>query len=391
MATTDDVERGADQQAKSLLGSRLDWSDDVVVNLYSHYWPPVPAFSGLPDQLAEYLNTPRPERATMLARLRGAEAHERFLHESLAEIYAYLYKYRDGAATQESHDDIEIDLLTAKIELERELLNHWLGHLDLPDFPDQSSAADYLDEFAESNPGVGHPLFAYLADEAPRWQLDMFLRGETIRNEVVDDEVAMLVVGMQGAQKAVVAANLWDECGRGKLENFHTFWLRRLIEASDGGWAGFDRQRARNPWFAKITSNMNAMLLSRPAWKQMAYGCFLVFESWVEPHFRHLLRAMDRYGVEDPDVRIYFAAHVAVDPRHSRELSDGLRFQRPTLSSREVAGIVRGAHMAAEAGRRQYDKWLTYFQQAADPHDLGSSGSDTGLAERPSRGSLGAD
>lgn len=358
-----DLDKGAEQQAWTVLGSRLSTPvNDTVARLCSRYWPPVQPFAGLRAELRDLLAAGDAERDRLLVGLRDTgDRYGRFLHENLAEIYAYLFGYRDGPCAKNTDDALETVLLGLKIRLEREFIDHWLGDLKVPEFIDQYEAADHLDVLAATNPGVDHPLFVYLRDEAPRDQLEAFLRGETIRNEVVDDEVALLTVGIQGAQKAVVAANLWDECGRGRLENFHTFWLRRLIEASKGGWDEFARLRGENPWFAKITSNTNAMLLTRSAYKQLAYGCFLVFESWVEPHFRQLLVAMDRHGITDQNIRIYFAAHVAVDPRHSRELSDGMRFQRPELSPKEVNDIVRGAHIAAEAGRRQYDRWLTHL------------------------------
>lgn len=55
------------------------------------------------------------------------------------------------------------------------------------------------------------------------------------------------------------------------------------------------------------------------------------------------------------------AAHVAVDPRHAEELADGMRFQRPETAPDEIRRVLRGAHLAAEAGRLQYDHWLTHF------------------------------
>jgi hypothetical protein len=226
---------------------------------------------------------------------------------------------------------------------------------------DQFEAADYLDELAETNSGVGHPLFEYLRDEASREQIERFVQCELIRNEVVDDEVALLVVGLQGMQKAVAAANLWDECGRGKLENFHTFWLRRLLETTDG-WGKLYQYREQHPWFAKLTSNTNAALLTHPSRKLMAYGCFLIFESWVEPHFVRILEGISRVGIVDEDVRIYFTAHVKIDPRHSRELSDGLRMQRPLLTAEEVRQVLYGAHLAASAGEQQFNDMLTYLQ-----------------------------
>jgi hypothetical protein len=75
---------------------------------------------------------------------------------------------------------------------------------------------------------------------------------------------------------------------------------------------------------------------------------------------------MERTGITDNGIRIYFAAHVAIDPRHSRELSDGLRAQRPALVPAKVQQVVRGAHLASAAGVWQFDRMLSYLRSLAD-------------------------
>ncbi len=350
------------QEPSSLVPGGLRPVADDTARLYDRYWPPVAEFGGFDVELSEFMAAPAAEQEALLAGLRRSPSeHGRFLHRHLAEIYAHWFGYRDGAFTRRTDDQAEETLFATKIRLERELFDHWATTDPEPTFTSQFEAADYLDELAAANPGVGHSLFEYLRDEAPREQLDRFLQCELIRNEVVDDEVAMLVVGLQGMQKAVAAANLWDECGRGKLENFHTYWLRRLLQATNG-WDALHEFRENHPWFAKFTSNMNAALLTRPSRKLMAYGCFLIFESWVEPHFVRILDGLTRVGVVDDEVRIYFMAHVKIDPRHSRELSDGLRLQRPLLTPSQVRDVVHGAHLASSAGKRQFDHMLTYLK-----------------------------
>jgi Iron-containing redox enzyme len=350
------------QEPSNLSIGRFRPPAEEATRLYDQYWPPVSEFTGFDAELADFVSaSPQEQQATLRGLRDQPEEYGRFLHVNLAEIYAHWFGYRDGPFTAKTDDEGETALYAAKMRLERELFDHWLTAKPHPQFSDQLQAADYLDEVAATNPGVGHPLFDFLATEATPEQLMRFLQCELIRNEVVDDEVALLVVGLQGMQKAVAAANLWDECGRGKLENFHTYWLRRLLTATNG-WEELYEFRHGHPWFAKLTSNMNAAMLTRPSRKMMAYGCFLVFESWVEPHFVQILEGLTRIGVLDDEVRIYFTAHVKIDPRHSRELSDGLRLQRPRLSAAQIDDVVRGAHLASSTGERQFDHMLNYLK-----------------------------
>jgi len=346
------------QQTPSLISRNRMRAAVLAPSLYRHYWPPVAHHRGADAGFDEFLRTPVEERTGRLAALRGdPEEHGRVLHSHLGRLYTDAFGYRDSPVAASVDDRAEVARFEARLQLEGELFAHWLDPAPLPLIDDSASVADYLDELAATNPGVGHPLFDFLRDEASREQIEEFLLCDLIRNEVVDDEVALLVVGLQGMQKAVAAANLWDECGRGRLENFHTYWLRRLLEASDG-WDRIYEYRSTHPWFAKITSNLLAALLTRPSRKQMAFGCFLVFESWVEPHFRAILQGMERVGLTSDDLTIYFAAHVAIDPRHSRELSDALRVQQPPLDARALRDVVYGAHLAADAGARQFDRML---------------------------------
>jgi Iron-containing redox enzyme len=348
------------QQGPTLLPTPRRHSP-VVGPLYRHHWPPVADHAGVDPDLALFLGACVEEQQQRLAELRAdPEAYGRVVHGYLGSLYADSFGYRDSPVALVTDDLLEVARFRARLSLERELFEHWADPELLPELGDQVSVADYLDGLAAENPGVDHPLFGYLRDEASREEVELFLQCDLIRNEVVDDEVALLVVGLQGMQKAVAAANLWDECGRGKLENFHTYWLRRLLEASDG-WDRLYDYRQQHPWFAKITSNVLTALLTRPSRKQMAYGCFFVFESWVEPHFRAVLEGMKRVGLTSEDLTIYFAAHVSIDPRHSRELSDALRAQSPPLDTRELRDVVYGAHLAASAGSRQFDHMLAYL------------------------------
>ncbi len=331
--------------------------------LQDHYWPPVRPFSTLAGQMAAFLVMEASEKATYMSPLRAeSDVYGEVLHRFLADIYSYVLGYRDGPCSSQRNDELEVKLLQAKIFLERELLESWLKVAPPPDFVEtQEEAAVYLEGLTANNPGVEHPLFGFLEKEASRSTIETFLRCEVVRNEVVDDEVAMLVVGLQGKLKAVAAANLWDECGHGRLQQFHTHWLRRLV-AQTAGWDEIADYRASDlPWFARVTSNVNGALLTRPAHKLRAYGCFLVFESWVAPHFRRVLRGMERVGLDAADTRIYFDAHVRIDPFHSQELLDGIRLQRPQLTLDEVAQVLNGAHIAVAAGSSQYDRMLPYL------------------------------
>jgi hypothetical protein len=344
----------------------LDESATRTAALPDRYWPPVPPFTRLHPELVGFIELSDDQQREFLAAIRhDAETHGSTLHCFLSEVNAYLFGYRDSPCAAGPDDRLEVGLHRAKVVLERELVDHWLRPAPVPSgLSAQEDAAAYLAGLTAANPGIDHELFDVVARRASRAGVERFLACELIRNEVVDDEVAMLVVGLQDRMKAAAAGNLWDECGHGRPRHFHTFWLRRLLDRL-GGWDALAAYRmSGHPWFARVTSNVNAMLLSRPAYGLMAYGCFVTFESWVDAHFRQILRGMERVGLDDPDVRVYFTAHVAIDPLHTRQLLSGLRLQRPRLSPEQVALVVRGAHVGVAAGVAQFDRMARYLPTA---------------------------
>lgn len=336
--------------------------------LQLHDWPPVPRFGGLAPDFLAFMAMTRAEQARFLAGLRGtSEQHGKILHTFLGIISGYIFGYADSPLFRALDDDLEIDLLRSKIVLERELMAHWLRPAEAPTQLDQSSAVRYLEQLAQDNSSLSHPLFGFIRNRASQTALRLFLRNEAIRNEIVDDEVAMMSAGLQGPMKLAVISNLWDECGRGKLKRFHTYWLRQLLDHM-GDWDDIRAYRhADRPWFTGITTNVFNILLTRPGLKYMAYGWFLINESWVAPHFQDIIAGLQRVDITHRDVTIYFDAHIGIDPVHSTELLGAIAIQDPPLTSTEAEHLVRGAHMAIAASTAQYDWMLTYLTDVSAP------------------------
>lgn len=331
--------------------------------LQQREWPPVPAWSGPPDGFDSFLQWSQTEQQDFLTDLRDTSLrHSEILHRYLGTVSSYLFGYRDSPAFRRADDQLELALLRAKLVLERELLDNWLDSGPTPPAMDQAEAVVYLEQLSRRNPCLEHPLFPFLRDYADRAALRRFVLDEVIRNEVVDDEVAMMLAGLQGSMKAAIASNLWDECGRGNLRNFHTYWLRRALDAL-GDWDNIvSYRRLHRLWFTAITTNVFNVLLTRPGLRLMAYGWFLINESWVAPHFGDIVGGLRRVGLDDEGVLIYFEAHRVIDPRHTSELASALREQVPPLGPVEVQQVITGAHLAISATAKQYGHVYRYLR-----------------------------
>lgn len=340
---------------------------DDVPPLQCHEWPPAYPFANFAPELNTFLRLAASEQRAQLVAQRAHPAwHGAFINNALGAIYGYVYGYRDSPLYLRDDDDLESQLQHCKFELERELVEHFLCPAPAPAGLDFKESCDYLRTFVLENAGVTHPLFDLLRDRASAPAFREFLRLEVLRNEVVDDEVAFMVVGLQGPMKQVATSNLWDECGNGRLDRFHTYWLRQLVDTTTD-WDGIRKYRKTSaPWFSRITSNSFNRLLTRPGYKYQAYGHFLVTEGWVFPHFERVVAGLKRLGMDDPGIAVYFTAHINIDPHHTDELLAGIQNQQPPLGANEIADVIRGAHTAATAGVKMFDRIQQHLLDCLD-------------------------
>lgn len=331
-------------------------------DLQNYYWPVGTKFKEFNDTIKEMMNLDLAAQRDLLAESRkDREKHGAYINKGLTQIYDYLYGYECAPLYNTTDDDVEIKLLQIKILLERELMD-WLPLQDFPKGMKQMEAAKYINHLLETNSGWLHEIYQFIEERASKKAVLHFLLTETVRTEVVDDETALMLVGTQGALKQATVSNCWDECGRGVFEEFHTWWLRMMLEQTDS-WEYFENFRENEmPWFAMISSNAYNMCLTRPGYKYAAYGDFIVGESWVPPHFSRILKGMKRVGYDHPDATIYFEKHAKLDPHHTKQLLDGFAFQAPELTGTEVDNMVLGSHIMIAAATSQYERMQTYLE-----------------------------
>jgi hypothetical protein len=342
--------------------SRIEFS---AAPLQAMAWPPVAAFQQFSPAFEAFVGQSHAEQQDTLLQLRAdADALGELLHDGLSQANAYLYGYSDSCLHLARNRSLESALHAAKLALEDELLDHWLRIDPLP-APAVENPAEWLDGLQErvsDNGSVSHPLFQHLALSATYAEMQAFLAYEVVRNEVVDDEVAWLTIGKQGATKASCALNHADECGIASNRAFatraHTYWLRELV--GQLGEDSFARVRAQRPWHTSITSNVFNALATRPGLRFAALGHFIVTESWVQAHFECVLQGLKRLGLES--CKRYFWMHSHIDPEHTRELLEGIEVDLDRLSGRELSSVRAGAEIAIASAATAYDHMLAHLR-----------------------------
>jgi hypothetical protein len=292
------------------------------------------------------------------------------IHAHLALLYPYWFGYRNSPLYQSSDESTEIQLHGVRIKLEQRLLNmEPLSLVSVVNGPhDQRSLARRLRLLVESNRGVSHPFFDYCAADAGLSEMRKVAMNEVCRNEIVDDEVAMMLPGLSGLIKNAIALNLADEMGHGIIRNQHSYWLRQQLSDNDEVETGsFLKYRRTRAWYLNIPSNVFNALLLRPGYRWAAFGYFLITESWVAPHFEKLIQGFERVGYSRQ--LKYFTAHEKLDRLHGEELLEALDYQLPKLTEREVTLIEWGAGLAIEAGVQYFDHFLAELRAVEVPGD----------------------
>ena len=329
-----------------------------------NYWPVVAKFDGFSDSLQSLLQLDNAQLKAHFTSLHQSnfEEYSQLVMKSLGTIYAGYFGYQDSPF-ENADDELYLALIRLKLFLEHEMLGNIIKPQALPQINSAEEFYEYLAPHIKETSGAHTKFFDFVAQEMTLEQMREFLLIEVIRNEVVEDEVAMIIPGLGGhALKQAMASNLWDECGSGNIDNFHTTWLYELIEA-ENAWEKIIEYRKTKPWFTGIASNSFNSLLTGHKKKLRSFGHFLVTEAWVFPHFVKIIEGMNRLGIDDNRIRIYFNMHIKIDPHHAEEMLTSILQNKPALGSEQLIEILQGAHQAFAAGSLMYEKLLNHFKK----------------------------
>lgn len=337
----------------------------VTFNNFHYYWPPVMRNKKLKKEFFYYLTLEEAEIREEISYIKknNLEDYKKFIMENLCTVYSYYFGYKDFPYEKLCGTKHLTGFLRFKILLEEEFHHRILSPFIVPVEASKNldSFKSYFHKLIYENPILTHPFFTFVKHEIKKEDLKEFLFLEVFRNEVVDDEICMLLPGLQGAMKQVIASNLWDECGNGSIDQFHTTWLRKLV-SSLGGENTILEYRKIKPWFSSLTSHSFNSLLTNKKYLLEAFGHFTMTESWVASSFTKILQGMDRLKISNKDTRLYFKMHVNIDIHHTNELIRSIEEQYPALSSLELHQILKGAHQALAAAHLMYDCLLLYFR-----------------------------
>lgn len=187
---------------------------------------------------------------------------------------------------------------------------HRLDEQSLP--ADGAGFAEWYKGAAFSHPLYEHDLYAFLASEATRAQLEWFLRMESAGEAAFDDLVALGQVGTRGEVKMEMARNYWDEMGNGRAHAVHTHLFYRLVEGLSITAPDADDL----PW--QVLGGVNVMIWAclsrRNAFR--AQGVLGAVELLAPQRCTRLVHGAIRVGISKRTMS-YYGAHAIIDIGHA--------------------------------------------------------------------------
>ncbi|GLC25824.1 iron-containing redox enzyme family protein [Roseisolibacter agri] len=215
---------------------------------------------------------------------------------------------------------------------------------------DPAAFVEWYKRAAFTHPLYEHPLYAFLAGEADREQLERFLRLEAAGEAAFDDLVALGQVGTRGEVKIEMGRNYWDELGNGKSHAVHTHLFHRLTEG-----LGITAPEAHElPW--PVLAGANVMLWSciprRNAFR--AQGALGAVELLAPQRCTRLVTGALRVGIPKKTMS-YYAAHAIIDVGHAEGWLDHVVGPQVAAVPASRIGIAEGLIARADASLDYFD------------------------------------
>jgi hypothetical protein len=214
--------------------------------------------------------------------------------------------------------------------------------------------AAWYQQAAFTHPLYEHELYAFLASEASRPQIEWFLTMEAAGEAAFDDLVALGQVGTRGEVKMEMAQNYWDEMGNGKAHAVHTHLFHRLTE----GLAIAPPEADDLPW--QVLGGVNVMLWAciprRNAFR--AQGALGAVELLAPQRCTRLVHGALRLGIAKRTVS-YYGAHAIIDIGHAEGWLEHVVAPQVDAVPDSRVGIAEGLLVRADASLDYFDYCLT--------------------------------
>ena len=209
-------------------------------------------------------------------------------------------------------------------------------------------------------PGENEPLFPWLAESAGMEAMRWFLEQEVAGEAGFDDLVAYTQVKMPARAKLELAANYWDEMGRGSEGGMHGPMLARLADALD-----LHPSIENTVAPALALGNVLIAFATTRRYAYHAVGALGAVELTAPWRSDHVARGLKRLGVGKE--RQYYALHATLDVKHSETWNEDVLKPLVAADPDCARYIAEGALMRLTCGARCFDAYRSELQRLGAP------------------------
>lgn len=274
------------------------------------------------------------------------------LHDVHHGLYLLQSTHFAAADTTAAASQFAPLLVAVRSALEDAMIDWLLQDVKVDAAPD--ALASTIREQVISHAAGAHRLFDHLEQEASTAEIRVFLESDARLNERFFDLLTMCLVGTSGLAKAELAANLWDEAGRGNHAQGHVHLFSEAL-ASVGGKEPTDERLSSWDWQALAGHNLFVALCANRKHAFRAMGLMAATELLDPPQYSKLVKGCKRAGLDVPE---YYAEHIEIDIVHGSGWLDNV--VTPLASAKPMAArqIVEGVMLRLESCRHYYDALL---------------------------------
>ena len=210
----------------------------------------------------------------------------------------------------------------------------------------------WFENLAVIGPGQGHPLFAWLAEQADFAQMRWFLTQEAAGEAGFEDLLAYAQVKLPPRAKLECARNFWDEMGHGKQGAMHSQMLDNMVNE-----LGLQPAVATTVWESLALANTMVGLATTRRYAYHALGALGVIELTAPARVKQVAAGMRRLGLSG-HTRAYFDLHAALDISHARAWIREVI--RPLVEANPACAqaLAEGALMRLRCGERCFERYF---------------------------------
>ena len=213
----------------------------------------------------------------------------------------------------------------------------------------------WFEALGETGPGQDDPLFVWLATHATLADMRWFLTQEAAGEAGFEDLVALTQVRMPTRPKLEMAANYWDEMGRGHERGMHGPMLDTVVRLLD-----LQPLVETTVWESLALSNLMVGLATSRRYAWQSVGALGVIEMTAPGRVAQVNAGMLRLGLPVA-ARKYFQLHAGLDIKHSASWNEEVIRPMVARDPRIATAVAEGALMRLAAGEACFRRYRSHL------------------------------